>query len=155
MTGLCLLAHAHFVDEWSSVWLKEGGWASASLTLKPYSIVWCLLRIKIFLQYYLESENWVVTYVSINHWDILYKYIVYMVCDLYLIYSCFNCTVVLFFLFLIIVTLCSLLQLHCFQNLWSGYMPDLSTISVMMLVLLRLLWQSTINFIPLFRFIRF
>ena len=40
---------------------------------------------------------------------------------------------VVFFLFLTIVTLCGLLQLQYFQNIWSGYMPGLSAICVMML----------------------
>ena len=53
------------------------------------------------------------------------SFIVYIACSLYLSQSYFNCIVVLYFLFLTIVILCGLLQLHYFQNLWSEYMPDL------------------------------
>ena len=53
------------------------------------------------------------------------RFIIYIACGLYLTESYFNCIVISFFLFLIIVTLCGLLQLQYFQNLWSKYMSDL------------------------------
>ena len=82
---------------------------------------------------------------------------VYIACSFYLIQSYFNCIVVLFFLFLTTVTLCGLLQLHYFQNLWSEYMPDLlvTYICVMILVLLKLLWQNAVTFIQLLKYINF
>ena len=72
---------------------------------------------------------------------------VYIVCCLYLmqLYS-INCIIVLFFLLLIIVTLRGLLQLHHFQNLWSEYMLDLLVTRLIMLVLLKSLWQNAATF---------
>ena len=60
--------------------------------------------------------------------------------------SYFNCTAVLFFLFLTTVTLCGLLQLHYFKNLWSEYMPDLLVTCVMIMVLLKLLLAERRHF---------
>ena len=81
------------------------------------------------------------------------RYIVCIACSLYLTQSYFNCTVVSFFLFLTIVTLCRLLQLLYFQNLWSEHMPDLLLMCVIKLVLLRLLWQNTVTVIQLFKYV--
>ena len=48
--------------------------------------------------------------------------------------------------FLTTVTLCGLLQLHYFKNLWSEYMPDLLVTCVMILVLLKLLLAECRHF---------
>ena len=78
-----------------------------------------------------------------------------LACGLYQIHSYFDCIVVYSSYFLSIATLCRLLQLYYFHNLWSRYMPDLSAICVMMLVSLRLLWQNAVNFTQLFKYIKF
>ena len=63
--------------------------------------------------------------------------------------------VVSFFLFLTIVTLCGLLQLHYFWNPWSEYLPVLLVTWVMIMVLLRLLWQNSATFTRLFKYTKF
>ena len=73
------------------------------------------------------------------------RFIAYIACGFYLTQSYFNCIVVLFFLFLTIMTLCGLLQLHYFWSLWSEYMPDLLVTWV-----IRLFWQNAATFTRLF-----